>query len=584
MNHQATTKNKKEVDELKKIVFLIIASLLILGLVLPGCAGGGGGGAAARNRPLVLGQISIAITGPMSDVQGINHWQGAQMAAAAINTSGGISMNATPYYVKLVKVDTNEVLGLPDEGVTALKAKIDVVDYVCGGFRTESVSAYRTVAMDEAVIMMNCGAATLRLQRSVNENYSKYKYWFKATPYNEIFLVTSCFKLTAAAVGAYVTEMLTRVGYMGCSWKDMAYAIAAPPNTTIKVAIIAESLEWCAGMITYAQTKLPTLLSKKGINMTIVGTWTVSDKAPDITTEMNQIAALKPHVIFTIFSGPVGKVYSKKRADMGLPALSVGINVEGQQEGIVTYTGGGCEYDMMLDTWGWGVNQSTKTGAFFNAYWAAKSDYPLYTAATYDALYALKAAMENTNSCEPSLLIPEIESSSIEGAGAVKTCYYPSGSVVVAPGVWALCQTQVIAKYPFLASLTVPGPASGLTPGSFCYSDIQPWSWSALTWTTSGGFCAHDTVYGPGYQTGMGTQWQNVTGTLRKVGWWPANIAGVPSGGDGSNPNVVIGALNAQMQAYLYWLGVIDNYGYWSFQYPGTSLVQIPWSWWLNCP
>ena len=569
---------------MKRIIFLIIGTLLVLGLVLPGC---GGTPALPRSRPLVAGQISIAVTGPMSDVQGLNHWQGAIQAATAINASGGITLNATPQYVKLVKVDTNEVLGLPDEGVTALSAVIDSVDFVVGGFRTESVSAYRTVAMDEKVIMMNCGAATLRLQKSVNENYNKYKYWFKATPYNEIFLVTSCFKLTASSVGAMVTTLLTRYA-MGCNFTDPAgYGFAAPPNTVLKVAIVAESLEWCASMITAAQAKLPTLLTKKGINMTLVGTWKWSDKATtiDIAADMAAIKALKPHVIFTIFSGPVGKSFSKVRYDTNMTSLCVGINVEGQQQGMVTYTGGGCQYDIMLDTWGWGVNQSSMTGQFFSDYWAAKSDYPLYTAATFDAIYSLKASVEATNSCDPDVMVPNMEDSALEGAGTPLTKLYPSGAVTVAPGIWALNSTQVLAKYPFLSNFTVPGPASGTGYGSFCATDIQAWNWTATAWTTSGGFCAHDTVYGPGLQTGVGTQWQDVTGTLRKVGWWPCILDPLlPSGGNGTNPNAVIAGLPASTQAYLYWIGVIDNYGYWNFKYPGTSNVTIPYQWWMTCP
>jgi hypothetical protein len=38
MNNQAATRITKEVDELKKILSLILASLLVLGLILYGCA------------------------------------------------------------------------------------------------------------------------------------------------------------------------------------------------------------------------------------------------------------------------------------------------------------------------------------------------------------------------------------------------------------------------------------------------------------------------------------------------------------------------------------------------------------------
>ena len=578
---------------MKRIVFMIIATLLVLGLVLPGC---GATSTPPRDRPLVTGQISIAVTGAISDITGLNAWRGATLAAQLINATG-ISLNATPHYVKLVQVDTNEVQGLPDEGVTALQAVINSVDFVVGGFRTESVSAYRTVAMSAKVIMFNCGAATLRLQRSVNENYPTYKYWFKATPYNEIFLVTSMLKMVASAAGSLIGTMVYYNLTLGKTWIDPAYYPGFPPpagaGSTLRVVIVGEALEWDDKLITIAQQKLPTLLSKKGINMTVVATYKWSDKATetDIATDMATIAGLKPHIIFTSFSGPVGKSYSKTRASLGIPALSVGINVEGQQQGMLNFTSDGCLYDMMLDTYAWGCNETSLMAPFFNAYWGnfTPSDYPTYTAATYDALYALKDAIETTSSMDPALLIGRIETAQRTVTGAAKSAVYPSGTQYLgltgSPPVktWSLNSTQVLQLYPFLNSTSVNGTTWGIVPGSENFTDVLNWTYYYNLWTTSGGFTAHDTVYGPAYQTGLGVQWQNLSGTIRKMCWWP----NVPTGAPNAtaflpNPNNIISLFNATTQANLWWLGVLDQYGYWAFQYPGTVAVVIPALWWFN--
>ena len=564
---------------MKRAIFLIIATLLVLGIVLPGCGGGGG---FVRTRPIVANEINIAVTGPMGDVQGIHHWLGAQMARDEINLlPGKVTINGTPHTVVLHQVQTNEIQGQPSEGVLALRAVIEQVDLVVGGFRTESVSAYRLEAMDDQVIFMNCGAATKALQESVITNYNTYKYWFKATPYGEIFLVTSMLKMTAGSVGALVGTLDALKGY---GWKDPAYNLTGNGTQenpfVVRVAIISEALAWASGIVSTAQAKLPGLLNlTKNITMQIVGTWLVSDKAPSLTTEMAQIAFYKPHVIFTVFSGPVGKVYSKARADAALPALSVGINVEAQLQSIVTYTSGGCQYDMILDTWGYGVAQTNTTTAFLTKFMSANysnGEYPLYTAATYDAIYALRAAIQGTNSLEPTLMVPWLEAlaNAQSGTGTPSTAYYPMPGLTLGANLYALNETQVLEFYPWLSGLTIWNGTAAVN-----------WTFNPALWTAGSlgaNYVAHDTVYGPGYQTGLGTQWQNITGTLRKVGWWP-NSAAKPSLANYTATQIRFG-MNASTQAALWQSGLLDQHGFWNFDYAGARPLEIPCGWWLNTP
>lgn len=561
---------------MKRIIFLIIATLLVIGLVLPGCGGGGG---FVRTYPIVAGQVNIAVTGPMDDVQGEHHWLGAQMAKDEINAlPNKVYLNGTAHTVVLHQVNTNEVQGQPSEGVLALRAVIEDVDFVVGGFRTESVSAYRLEAMDDKVIFINCGAATKALQEDVMKTYSTYKYWFKASPYNEIFLVTSCLKMTATSVATLVGNLVAfHAGGAGYPYIDPDYAInqsgtQADPYV-VRVAIFAEALSWTAGMVSTAQAKLPGLLNlTKNITMQVTGSWLVSDKATNIATEMAQIAATKPHIIFTIFSGPVGKVYSKARYDMGLPALSVGINVEAQLGTVVAFTNGGCKFDIILDTWADGVEQTPLTGDFMTKFMSANysnGEYPLYTAATYDAIYALKEAIEDTDSMDPDVMIAWMEdlANAREGVGTPATAYYPYPETNLGGGTYCLNQTQVLALYPWLDGLTIWNGTAAVN-----------WTYSPTKWTSLAGYVSHDTVYGPGYQTGLGAQWQNVTGTLKKHGWWPATVPGLPA-------NVtaawIRANLNATTQAALWQAGVLDQHGYWSFSYPGAVALQIPVGWWL---
>ena len=53
--------------------------------------------------------IKIAILGPMSFVQGENHWAGAEMARDEINQAGGVSVGGKRMQIELIRADTNEM-------------------------------------------------------------------------------------------------------------------------------------------------------------------------------------------------------------------------------------------------------------------------------------------------------------------------------------------------------------------------------------------------------------------------------------------------------------------------------------------
>ncbi len=516
---------------MKKIVFLIIACLLVIGMVLPGCAGDGDG-----NGGDVFDQwITFAVAGPMNDVQGEAHWAGAEMARDEINDAGGVDVGGTIYGIKLVQVDTNEVAGTPAEGVTALEAVIDDVDFVVGGFRTESVVAYREVAMDAQKIFMNCGAATGSLQHSVVEDYDRYKYWFKSSPYNESFLVKSLFAMTVS-IGGLLKDSLVA---MGSDVKD-DYQVTAEDK--LRVAIIIENLTWADGMVDKAELYLPIL------GFEVVGTWRPSATATDITTELTAIAAEQPHIIFTAISGPVGLTFSKQRAELGIPAMTIGINVEGQAKGAWTATNQGCNYDILLDNFAEDVAVTPKTVAWFNAYVAKTGEYPIYNAITYDAINGLKKAIEATDSLDADDLVTYLETTPYTGGvAATKSQFYPMPGVDLGDGEYALSEAQVLALYPHITTGykdTVMGYVSGYIQAHWLVSpDIS-----------LGGHYAHDTVFGPDYQTAIGSQWQDG----RKVGVWPVDL------GDAYDQTKT------------------TQYGNSNFEYQGTVDVHLPTEWFLE--
>jgi hypothetical protein len=214
--------------------------------------------------------------------------------------------------------------------------------------------------------------------------------------------------------------------------------------------------------------------------------------------------------------------------------MTIGINVPGQSLTHWANTGGDCVGEVMLDTWAVNMSLTDTTLAFFNAYLAETGDYPVYTAGTYDAIYAVVTAIEATDSLDSDVLIPWLEGSEITGVGAT-TAYYPMPAItIIADVLYALNQTQ----------------KEDLYGTDYAYNQDD---WMVGWYDPGSGpiqqpHIAHDTVYGPGYQTGIASQWQDFSGEGHKVGVWPMILPG-PS---------------------------IDQYGDWNFQYDGTMPLYLP--------
>jgi branched-chain amino acid transport system substrate-binding protein len=519
---------------LKRIIFLIIASLMVLGLMLPGCTGGGGGGGA---------YVNIAVVGPLTDLQGQNHLGGAQMARDEINAVGGVTINGSKYLVRLFEVETKESTegetGTTGSANLASAISADNITFCVGGFRTEVVQVYRDVAMNAKKLFMNCGAATGSLQFGVVTNYSIYKYWFKSSPYNETFLVKSLLKMTAT-MGGYLNGTLAAYN----ATLKPQYQTDESFNHT-RVEILMENAAWCAGMVLAAQYYLPAM----GFNVT--GTTLVSPTATDLTEALGFIKNRYPHIIFTAFSGSVGAVYSIQKNSLGVGGMTIGINVPGQQLVHWANTGGACVGEVMLDTWAENLSNTATTVAWFNSYVSRFGRYPVYTAATYDAVKLVCRAIAATNSLNSDDLVPWLEANPmLDSVASPKILEYPAPAITInaTTGVYALSADQVYALYPNINSTWV---RFNLTP-PYTYVTAGYWMYDWLVGVSSMPHIQHDLVYGPGLTTGIGSQWQNVTGAGKKVGVWPMNL--------GPSKNIAL----------------TDQYGCWNFAYNGTKSLVIP--------
>jgi branched-chain amino acid transport system substrate-binding protein len=338
--------------------------------------------------------VKIAILGPMSFVQGENHWAGAEMARDEINKAGGINVGGKRMQVELIRADTNEIQSVPD-ATNAVERVItrDKADFLIGGFRSEAVLAMQEVAMDAKKIFLGVGAAHSKLGLNVEQDYNRYKYWFRVAPTKDVDLARTLFAVMGSIGQQIRTDLKTD----------------AP-----KVAILAEKAVWTEALVAAAQKNLPAM------KMEVVGTWQPSATATDVTAELSAIDRAGAHIVFTMLSGPVGISVGRQMGERNMKAVAWGINVEGQKEEFWQATAGKAQFVSTLDTYA-EVEMTPKTIPFVRAFKERYKKAPTYTAATYDAIMTLKAVIEEAGTTDADKLVPLIEKIQHVGTGAVAT-------------------------------------------------------------------------------------------------------------------------------------------------------------------
>ena len=328
--------------------------------------------------------IKIGVIGPMNFVQGKGHWNGAVMAKEKINARGGIQVGKKKMKIELVKADSNEFLNVTDAtNAMELILTRDRVDFIVGGFRTEAVLAMQDIAMDYKKIFIGCGAAHPELCLRVAKDYKRYKYFFRGTPFNSMYLVRTCF-IHMATVGAILKK-----------------ALGIPK---VKVAIVAEKAMWVDPMIAAAKGFIPKM------GMEVAGVWRPSQSATDVTAELSAVQRSGAHIVFTMFSASVGITFARQAGELKIPAVQVGINVEAQKDGFWEATQGMGNYVMTMNTYCRDVEVNVLTKPFVDTYIKRFGEVPTYTADTYGAIvYNLAPAIEQAGTLDADKLIPIME-------------------------------------------------------------------------------------------------------------------------------------------------------------------------------
>ena len=328
--------------------------------------------------------IRIGVIGPMKYLQGRSHWQGALMAAEEINARGGVQVGDKRMKIQLIKADSNEFLNITD-ATNAMERLItkDKVDFVVGGFRSEAVLAMQDIAMDHKAIFFGCGAAANELCTRVAENYDRYKYWFRMTPFNSSYLVRT-FLIFLESVADVLKKELN--------------------IPKLKVAVVAEKAMWADGFVGLVKAYLA------GKGMELAGVWRPSPVATDVTAELAAIQRSGAHIIFTIFSSSVGIPFARQAGELKIPAIQVGVNVEASKDSFWQATRGMGEYVITSATFARHVESNENTKAFVDGYVKRFGETPTYTSSTYDAIfYALVPTIEQVGTLDPDTIVAALE-------------------------------------------------------------------------------------------------------------------------------------------------------------------------------
>jgi branched-chain amino acid transport system substrate-binding protein len=221
----------------------------------------------------------------------------------------------------------------------------------------------------------------------------------------------------------------------------------------IRIAVVAEKAMWADPLIPAAQGFIPKLGHE------VSGVWRPSAVATDVTAELSAIQRADTHIILTFFSSSVGIPFARQAGELKIPAALVGINVEAQKDGFMQATQGYGDYVMTLNTYNRNVEATELTKPFMDKYVKRFGETPTYTADTYAAImYNIVPVIEMTGTLDADRLVKVMETREFKSTGA----------------------TIAFLK------------------------DDQ-------------GRPLHDVKWGPGYVTGIGTQWQEG----KQVGVWP---------------------------------------------------------------
>jgi len=409
--------------------------------------------------------IRMGVLGGLTDIQGGGALEGATLAAYEINQAGGINVSGKTYYIGITAEDTDESNPNLDvtKGVAAAERIVNYkkVQFLTGGFRTESLLAYQEIVMDAKIPFINTGASTDDLCKNVLDNYAKYKYFFRNMPIN------------SSSLGAEIIAFLAyTAGYLN----------ATNPSININsFSLLYEDLTWTAPMVSALETNLPAVVP--GLTLATKIAYPITATQTQMDGYINQLDGNATQILIPIISAQ-GGILMMNSYDTAKPGfVVVGVDVQSQLETFWENTNGNCAFETVLQA----LHNTSKTEMsipFWNAFVAEYGHEPLYTAVgSYDAIYQYMWAINESQSFNADTIVSRLETittaNPLAGAGgmaAFTTAHdiqegYPHGYTLFVQ--W---QADGIKKVVSTGGLVYP---DSITTGTYQTPNWTSWAFNA---------------------------------------------------------------------------------------------------------
>lgn len=364
--------------------------------------------------------ILIGMPLPLNSPIGTNMLDSAQLAVNQINGNGGVTINGTNYYLKIISYDTEEAdPSIPvSNGVSAMTALItqDHVNFLIGGYRSDVVDAELPIASQYHTIYITFGADP-EISTFVAENYTAHKYVF-----NGFVNATN----QGIQYGALPVYML------------LAYKEGLLNMNITNLAILGEQAAWTKVDIGNGGTSSPLYkpFEQVGFNVTYINYFPLSPPGGSYNSLFSQLANLNTQAIYILAAGTETPLFvsnwdsfnwSADKATGGMKPILMGADVMAEFEG-KTYdyfkaTNGGCNGEF---TFGWGpmlpINITNSSIPFYNEFYANYSFNPIFEDGfVYSAVYYLTQAIQKAQSLSSDAIIPYLEQTNYSGpAGLIQ--------------------------------------------------------------------------------------------------------------------------------------------------------------------
>lgn len=328
-------------------------------------------GSGSSDDPIKIGGLI-----PFDHPNGKSIRNGLQFAVEQKNAEGGLLGREIEFIPRDTKLETQTTVS-----ETRRLINQDDVDFLAGGYLSESTLAIQNQIAGSGPIFVNTGSASPRMAQRVKESYEQYKYFFKSNLSSPMY---------------------------GLTLRDFYRDVVKPAVDVERVVVLAEDLTWTKPVA----PKLSEVMPEIGIEVVeeIRHAYDTSDYSPIYS----RIQQMDVDAIINVQSG-AGATPVVQWWDQQVPLPMYGVTGQGRSDDFYNQTGGKC-LTTTTNLQGVDAEITDKTPSFVSSFEESFGHVPVGVAYTsFDGLMSLFSAIESSGSDDTDELISKMESQTYNG-------------------------------------------------------------------------------------------------------------------------------------------------------------------------